>query len=372
MAQPCPDLYPLRFKEILRNYPFGARRIAREFAKTGLPADQRLSETWEVCDRPGESSQLVNGPLRGRTLRQLIDAYPQALLGRDMVRRFGTVFPLLVKLLDVSGPLGEQVHPDDALTRAWQLGDYFGKTEAWYMLKVQPRARVFCGSRPGLTRERLHEALMRGESRSCMVEYRPRKGDAFVFYAGTMHYSPGGLLFYELMQNSDVYVNLRPFPEGLGQEERESRARQAVEAVRIEEGWDCRTQPVVMESGRNRRTMVLACEHFALERLDLSAPYWLDLDGRRFLVLTLIAGRAEVVHGRGVEELGPGNTCLLPACLGRVGLKPSGSAAFLKALVPDLARDIVEPLKRLGVSAEAIRQLGGVTRLNRLRQMTGG
>ncbi|MHC4718220.1 MAG: hypothetical protein ACYS5V_14705, partial [Planctomycetota bacterium] len=57
------SLYPLRFREILRDYRFGDRWIVREFDKPGLPADHRIGETWEVCDRPGESSEIINGPL---------------------------------------------------------------------------------------------------------------------------------------------------------------------------------------------------------------------------------------------------------------------------------------------------------------------
>jgi len=65
MKRTAPLLYPLRFKEILRNYSFGSRWIADSFNKTGLPDDQRIAETWEVCDRPGESSQVINGPYAG-------------------------------------------------------------------------------------------------------------------------------------------------------------------------------------------------------------------------------------------------------------------------------------------------------------------
>lgn len=81
------DLYPLRFKEILRNYGFGNRWIVDAFDKDGLPDDHRIAETWEVCDRPGESSEVINGALLGHTLHELIGLYGERLLGRDVVAR---------------------------------------------------------------------------------------------------------------------------------------------------------------------------------------------------------------------------------------------------------------------------------------------
>jgi hypothetical protein len=52
-------LYPLRFKEALRNYGFGDRWIVEAYEKEGLPEDHRVAETWEVCDRPTESSMTL-------------------------------------------------------------------------------------------------------------------------------------------------------------------------------------------------------------------------------------------------------------------------------------------------------------------------
>jgi mannose-6-phosphate isomerase len=271
-----------------------------------------------------------------------------------------------VKLLDATHTLGEQVHADDELTRRRKVDDYSGKTEAWYMLRTRPGARVFCGGRPGVTRESLLSAVMRNDSRSCMMDFLARPGDAFLLYAGTMHYSPGGLLFYEIMQNSDVYTSLGRFKPSLSAEQKDRLASEAVETVHLEEGFDCRTHPVTIPWGANRRTFVLACEHFALERLDLVGPGALALDGRRFCVLTAIAGQARVASAGGGELLLPGQTCLLPASLGEVRVEPRGQSSLLKGYVPDLRGDVIGPLRARGVGDEDIRALGGRTELNPL------
>ena len=362
-------LYPLRFREILRHYSFGRRWIDEAFEKTHLPAEGNITETWEVCDRPTESSEISNGPLAGRSLRDAIDSCGEELLGRDIVARFGMRFPLLVKFLDVSGPLVAQVHQDDELVRARGLDDYSGKTEAWYMVRTRPGSTVFCGSRADLTAEQLHEAMLANDSRSCMVELPAQAQDVFLLYSGTMHASAGGQLLYEVMQNSDVGLGLDVRRDGLSDEEVARGARDALEAVRLEDGADPRPKAIAIGCGDNTRTIAVACEHFVLERLDLAGPYSLTLDGRRFVVLTTIEGRARARCEAGCETLLAGNTCLLPACLGEVAIEPQGAASLLVSYVPDLAADVIAPLRARGIADDAIAALAGAARRNPIRAL---
>ncbi len=364
-----PSLYPLRFKEILRDYRFGDRWIVREFDKTDLPEDHRIGETWEVCDRPGESSEIVNGALAGRTLHEAIDAYGADLLGEEITARFGKKFPLLIKLLDATHTLSEQVHTNDELTAERFPEEFCGKTEAWCMLRTTPGAKVFAGPRPHLTRERLVEAVLADETAGCMTEHPAAPGDAFLLHAGTMHYSPGGLLFYEIMQNSDVYTSLKPPRGEMSDEARRTAARLAAEAVHLEDGFDCRTRPVRLTDGANARTFVFACQHFALERLDLAERAYVGAPGRRFEVLTVIEGRADVTGAGRTERLAPGQSCLLPASLSDATITPAPAAAVLRAYVPDLVRDIIAPLRAAGIADDAIAALGGRTRLNPLTRL---
>ena len=367
------SLYPLRFREILRDYRFGSRWIVEAFEKTDLPdAPHRVGETWEVCDRPnGESSVVLHGPLAGQTLHTLIDTYGAALLGTDVVARCGTRFPLLIKFLDASNALGEQAHHSDALAAEQGLNDP-GKTEAWYMLRVREGATIRVGNRAGVTLEGVHDAISGGTIRELMQEFTVAPGDGFLLYAGTMHYSAGGVLFYEIMQNSDVYIGLRAPDPALSAEEREAIVRKATRGVHLEEGFSAKATPIVLGSGANQRTFVFACRYFALERLNLMAPTMLACNGKRFYVLSLIEGACMVVYGEHSEQLRPGHTLLLPASLGMVTLVPTEPSAVLKAYVPDLSEDIVKPLRLAGIRDEAIVALGGSTELNDLASLVGG
>ena len=340
--------------------------------KSDLPDDHRISETWEVCDRPGESSEITNGWMRGSSLRQAIDAHGQALLGRAVSARFGTRFPLLIKLLDASNVLGEHVHPGDELVEKRKLDDFSGKTEAWYMLRAKPQASILCGHRPGITPEEFRQALVEDRSRDCMKEYSAGVDDSFLLHAGTIHYSAGGLLFYEIMQNSDINIGLHPPRQATAPDEIEAWTRRTLEAVHFEDGFDCRTRPVTILCGNNRRTWVIVCAHFALERLDLSEPFALEMDGERFRFATVIDGAVKVSCAGGAERLAAGLSCLLPADLGTVTFEPEAEAALLIACVPDLEGDVVEPLRAHGVPDQKIRGLGGESELNPLNALTGG
>ncbi len=349
-------LYPLRFQEILRNYSFGNRWIVSAYDKGPFPADHRVAETWEVCDRPGESSRVVNGPLAGVTLHDLIDRFGADLLGRDVVARCGTRFPLLIKLLDVSNPLAEQAHHSDELAQARGLPDP-GKTEAWYMLRTRPGATIHCGAKPGLTPEAALQAILNGTSRELMREYLVQPGNAFLLHAGTMHYSAGGMIFYEIMQNSDVYIGLEAPGQDLPAAERDAQARTVLEGISLDGSFDPHIQPVILRDDGNTRTFAFACRYFVLERLDLSAPYRLDCNGQRFYVLTQIEGTCTVTAGATTETLNPGQSIFLPAALGEVRLEPGPGCALLKAYVPDLEADVMVPLRSAGISEELIRGL---------------
>ena len=391
-------LYPLRLQERLRNYGFGGRWMTEVFQKAGLPDDHALAETWEAVDRPGESNVILNGALAGRTLHEAIAAYGPDLLGADVAARCGERFPLLIKFLDATHPLGEQIHPTDAqaasspaLTARSGGGDT-GKTEAWYMLHVRPGATIHVGPRPGLARQELVQALLRKDSRSCMAQVAPQPGEAYLLYAGTMHYSGGGVLFCEIMQNSDITIGLNHYPErgnrpyGATITQPDSpdlvrqRAEELADMIHLEEGFDCRTAQVrlpIASSGAlassgapgNSRTYIMACRHFAMERLDLSEPYDLPGEGQHFSVVAAIEGAAVVSAAGHAETLRTGQSCLLPAALSGVRLEPQGRAALLVMYYPDLQRDIVAPLRAAGVPDQAILGLGGRTQLNDLRAL---
>jgi len=358
-------MYPLRFREIIRSYKFGERWIAEAFPDKKLPSTGIIAETWEVCCLNGDCSIVTNGEFSGKNISELIATQGCNLLGHRIVQQFGLNFPLLIKLLDVTHTLGAHVHPNAIQARKIGRGNT-GKTEAWYMLDVKKDAKIYCGNRKGVTITDVVKAVQTETVQSCMKEYPVQKGDAFILYTGTMHYSPGGLLFYEIMENSDAGLPLINPPQTCPVEQKERHFNAIKEIVRIEDDADVRTFPVVIQEGQNRRIFLFACTHFAVERLELIQPYRLISDESCFYVLTLISGICHVETNNYSETLKPGNSCLLPACLKEVNLIPEGMVSILKAYVPELITDIIKPLRAAGVPDKQIALLGGCSQLNPL------
>ncbi len=113
-------LYPLRFEPIYQYRLWGGRRLAN-LLSAPLPGDGPIGEAWILSDRDDHASVVADGPLKGKTIGQLLKQSPEELLGK-LAGRFSR-FPLLLKFLDVRERLSVQVHPSDRrmpLPTAWR------------------------------------------------------------------------------------------------------------------------------------------------------------------------------------------------------------------------------------------------------------
>ena len=151
-------LYPLRFEPIYQYRLWGGRRLA-DLLTAPLPGDGPIGEAWILSDRDDHPSRVANGPLKGQTITQLLEQFPEQLMGK-LARRFRR-FPLLLKFLDAREMLSVQVHPADAQTDLLPAGET-GKTEAWVVLEAGEKSRIYAGLKPGTTADDLRRALANG------------------------------------------------------------------------------------------------------------------------------------------------------------------------------------------------------------------
>jgi mannose-6-phosphate isomerase class I len=106
-------LYPLRVEPIYQYRLWGGRHLSN-LLTTPLPGDGPIDEACVLSDRDDHPSQVANGPFKGRTIGQLLQQFPEQLLGK-LAHHFRR-FPLLLKFLDAREMLSVQVHPSDAYT----------------------------------------------------------------------------------------------------------------------------------------------------------------------------------------------------------------------------------------------------------------
>ncbi|MGB0684686.1 MAG: type I phosphomannose isomerase catalytic subunit, partial [Planctomycetota bacterium] len=104
-------LEPLFFTRLLKEKVWGGQVLTERFALQP-DFDGPLGETWELSDYPGEETAVRGGAHDGQSLRALMEAQADILLGDSKPTVAGR-FPLLVKFIDAGDDLSVQIHPPD-------------------------------------------------------------------------------------------------------------------------------------------------------------------------------------------------------------------------------------------------------------------
>jgi mannose-6-phosphate isomerase len=295
-----------------------------------------------------------------RTLQDLIDEDPAGHLGdRGHAAVSGrSIFPLLAKLIDASQNLSIQVHPDDDAARSL---DRLGKTEAWHILDVEPGGKLFLGVQEDVTLDAFmeHARKLDGTSAMDMRAVDAVEGKTILLAAGTIHALGEGVLVYEIQQPSDVTFRLDDWGRVDAQgNPREMHLEQGEAASRI----DMRPEwidPITLDDGRQ---LLTACRYFALEKITLQAGSSLPLanDGSP-QVVTLLSGAVSFDADTDQLPLAPGSSGVIWPSTAPVTLTAGEPSVLLRAWVPDLARDIVEPARAAGATDQQIAALAGLT-----------
>ncbi|MBX6314183.1 MAG: class I mannose-6-phosphate isomerase [Isosphaeraceae bacterium] len=329
-AETAPPLYPLRFEPILKRLLWGGRRLETLLHKSLASDHHDYAESWEVADHRSDISRVLDGPLAGRSLRDLLRDRPAELLGLALGAR--EQFPLLVKFLDAHQVLSVQVHPDDACGR--RLVNDNGKTEAWVILHAEPGSLIYAGLRPGVTRERFAQALEDGQVEPLLHRFPAQPGDCILIPAGTVHAIGAGVVLAEIQQMSDATFRVHDWGRvGADGRPRPLHIAEALEAIDFEAGPVEPLVPEVEVIPSGTRERLAYCRYFALERYRLSGPTRIGSHDR-FTLLLGLGGEARVRHPEGSQLLGLGQTLLLPAAVGPCEVVPHGGATLLSCVVP--------------------------------------
>ena len=174
------SLYPLRFEPIYQYRLWGGRRLA-DLLTAPLPGDGPIGEAWLLSDRDDHPSSVADGPLKGSTIRQLLEQLPDQLLGK-LAGRFRR-FPLLLKFLDARESSRSRCIPRMGRRTYLPAGET-GKTEAWVVLEAGPESRIYAGLKPGTTQADLRQALANGAVADLLASFTPKPGDAVFLRPG--------------------------------------------------------------------------------------------------------------------------------------------------------------------------------------------
>jgi mannose-6-phosphate isomerase len=323
-------MYPLRLEPIYQYRLWGGRRLAG-LLSTPLPAGP-VGEAWVLSDRDDHASHVANGACKGQTITQLLEQFPDQLMGR-LAQHFHR-FPLLLKFLDAREMLSIQIHPCDSQTQLLPVGEA-GKTEAWVVLQTGKESRIYAGLKPGVTAEDLRLSLKNGKVAEHLRCIEPKPGDAVFIPAGTVH-SLGDVVVFEVQENSDVTFRLydwdRVDPET--GEPRPLQVDRAFACIDFDETSAGLTTPILESTAHVTREKLLQCDHFCLWRLRGQSPFTVGAaDVPR--VLVCIDGKGQIVHGGVTHAVGKGDVFLLPAEIGVCALQPRGGVTLLEIAIPE-------------------------------------
>jgi mannose-6-phosphate isomerase len=330
------DWGPIEVSYHVRSYAFGARLIPELLGKHGVP-DGIVAETWEISDYRDARADILAGPFAGRPLHDLVERHPDELVGRGWR---GPHFPLLGKFLDASHMLPVHLHADDA-TAARVYGEPNGKTEAWHILWCQPGTTVLTGVKDGASDDDLRAAFKAQDFRSVMHEHEIAPGDTVYVPGDILHSFGPDTLIFEVQQTSDLGQHVMPY-DLLG--------------LRLtDEEWDANIEKVLAELKRDYLPKPTA----GLARAD--GPHREPAHPERCLTVSNVGDPVTIRWSGGEQILDRASSRILPAAIGEVEIAPmAGTGDLIVCYLPDLQRDIVEPLRAAGHGDEAIRALGEV------------
>ncbi len=275
-------------------------------------------ESWEISARSEADSMVISGPLTGMTLTQLwADLERRPLLFGENAPDEDT-FPLLFKILDAKEKLSIQVHPP--LAQARKLGGE-PKTECWYIAYAEPGAELYVGVRQGVNEAVLRAALEDGTAEACVHSIPVKTGQHIFIPSGRLHAIGGGILIYEIQQNSDTTYRVYDWNRlGIDGEPRQLHIKESLQCIDFTD--------VEPQMDPETGTLLAECEHFRLEKHRMSSGESLQATTiGRFAVITVISGTIS----DGETTFTEGDFFLVPALAKADSLKaePNGAEFLL-------------------------------------------
>jgi len=318
-------LYPLIFAPIFKERVWGGRRLEEIYHKP-LPPGVPVGESWEISDRPGDSSRIVNGRLAGKDLRWLMEHHGRELLGASV--RASESFPLLIKTLDAEDRLSLQVHPP--ATKAAELGGE-PKTEMWYIADAAPDAELYVGLKRGVTRAEFERKINDGTVETCFHRLPVKKGDAIFLPSGRVHAIGAGLVIFEVQQNSDTTYRVFDWNRtGLDGKPRQLHLQESLASIDFADFEPELIPGNEPATGPSFRRPLVNDPLFSAQVEGLERGTGLELGPERMQILGLLSGSARLGQGAEALALKPGQFCLVPACLRNVDVRAETDAAFLR------------------------------------------
>jgi mannose-6-phosphate isomerase len=317
-------LYPLKFNPIFKDRIWGGTKL-KTFLDKPITSDI-TGESWEISTVENDVSVVENGIFKGKSLNDLIDEFPNELLGKTVYRNFGKQFPLLFKYLDAREDLSIQLHPNDELAK--KRHNSFGKTEMWYVMQADENARLILGFKEKSSPEEYLKNLNNKTLLNILDTKKVKQGDVFFLETGTIHAIGAGTVIAEIQQTSDITYRVYDFDrvDARGNT-RELHNDLALEAINYET-VDAQKKYFKVENTPNK---VVDCPYFTTNFIPLNGGINVSKTQNSFTVYMCVDGNFNITKGEEIFSYKKGDTILIPASLTVFQL--SGKASILEIYI---------------------------------------
>lgn len=317
-------LYPLQFEPILKERIWGGTKL-KTFLNKPITSDI-TGESWEISTVGNDVSAVANGAFKGKSLNQLINEFPEAILGTKVYAQFGKQFPLLFKYLDAREDLSIQVHPNDELAK--KRHNSFGKTEMWYVMQADIDAELIVGFKEKSSPEEYIQNLNNKTLLNILDTKKVQQGDVFLLNTGTIHAIGAGIVIAEIQQTSDITYRVYDFDRvDANGNQRELHVDLALEALNYE---NIETQRFYSKT-ENTANEIVDCKYFTTNYIPLQDVMEIHKNQDSFTVYMCVDGSFQLTVDGKNYSYQKGDTVLMPAILSDFQL--SGKASILEIYI---------------------------------------
>lgn len=314
---------PIIFSPYLKPVVWGGEKICK--IKGISQEEPNIGESWEISALPGYESTVVEGDYKGKNLQELVDTFGEELLGKNVIEKYGKIFPLLIKFIDANQNLSVQVHPDDRLAK--ERHGSLGKSEMWYIVEAEKDAKIISGMKSKISLQEFESKVNDGTFIDSLAIHDSQPGDVFFLPAGRVHSIGAGNFLTEIQESSDITYRIYDYnrKDSAGNP-RELHTTQAKEAIDYTVYDNYKSH----FSDENKDiTELVNCEHFKTKKIKVNGKKDLMLDNSSFLALICVKGNVDISCEEGNCKLSAGHTALIPASVTNISL--DGQATLLSA-----------------------------------------
>jgi mannose-6-phosphate isomerase len=309
---------PIFLKPVFKDRIWGGTKLREEFGYD-IPSET-TGECWGISAHSNGPSEVVNGPLKGKTLDQVWDEHRELFADQE-----GEDFPLLVKILDARTDLSVQVHPDDSYAREVE-GEAFGKTECWYVIDCEPDAELVYGHHAG-SKLQFEEMVADNRWNKLLRKVAIKPGDFVYVPNGTIHAIGAGTMILETQQSSDITYRVYDYDrQDDAGNTRELHIKKSIEVAMIPH-QDADFEPVLSANEDLKIKKLIKENYFTVYHWNLEGSVT-AVENPSYLLVSVLEGEGELkIDGQSSSAFKKGDHFIVPSTVKNFGM--SGDAKFI-------------------------------------------